>query len=217
MDKVLITGCSKGIGRAAAIMFIQNGYTVHGIDIQEDTIHRKDYTHHICDVSDAASLPDIPEVQILINNAGVQDSGRDIEVNLLGTINCTEKYAIQPSILSIVNIASGSAHSGAEFPEYVASKGGMLSYTKNTAKRVAAFGATCNSISPGGVLTELNHPVMNDEDKWRRIMEQTPLRKWAEAEEIADWIYFLAVTNKSMTGQDVLIDNGEIINHNFVW
>lgn len=79
------------------------------------------------------------------------------------------------------------------------------------------FGATCNSVSPGGVLTELNAPVINDKDKWHQIMEQTPLRKWATAEEIADWIYFLAVTNKSMTGQDVLIDNGEFFNHNFVW
>lgn len=217
MNKVLITGSSKGIGRAVANTFILNGYSVYGIDLEEDTIHHKNYTHYVCDVSDTTALPDIPDIKILVNNAGVQNSGRDIEINLFGTINCTEKYGIQSAISSIVNIASTSAHNGAEFPEYVASKGGILSYTKNVAKRVAVFGATCNSVSPGGVLTELNAPVINDKDKWYQIMEQTPLRKWATAEEIADWIYFLAVTNKSMTGQDVLIDNGEFFNHNFVW
>ncbi|MDR1706284.1 MAG: SDR family oxidoreductase [Clostridiales bacterium] len=215
--KVLITGSSKGIGRAVAILFIEKGYAVYGIDICEDTIRHRNYTHYISDVADAATLPDIPDVAILVNNAGVQGSGRDIEVNLKGAINCTEKYGIQPLISSIVNIASVSAHNGAEFPEYAASKGGLLAYTKNAAKRVAVYGATCNSISPGGVLTDLNLPVMNDTEKWGKIMDMTPLRKWATPEEIAGWIYFLAVTNKSMTGQDVLVDNGEIINHTFVW
>ena len=93
----------------------------------------------------------------------------------------------------------------------------MLSYTKNVAKRVAKFGATCNSISPGGVITELNRPVMDDADKWAKIMDETPLRKWASAEEIAQWIYFMSIINTSMTGQDIIVDNGEMINHTFIW
>ena len=59
-------------------------------------------------------------------------------------------------------IGSASGHNGSEFPEYVASKGGVLSYTKNVALRVAKYGATCNSLDFGGVLTELNKPVMED-------------------------------------------------------
>lgn len=58
---------------------------------------------------------------------------------------------------------------------------------------------------------------MNDKDKWAAIMEMTPLKKWATREEIAEWIYFMLFVNKSMTGQDVLIDNGEMFNHTFVW
>lgn len=219
---VLITGVSKGIGLSTAELFLSMNptldYNVIGIDVEDcpSTLKfNKYYTHHICDVR--GELPDIENVHILINNAGVQNSGSDIDINLKGTINCTEKYGLQPDIKAIVNVASVSAHNGAEFPEYCASKGGMLAYTVNTAKRVAKFYATCNSISPGGVLTELNAPVMNDYNKWSAIMNETPLQKWASSKEIAQWIYFVSVINNSMTGQDIIIDNGEMINHKFIW
>ncbi|WP_368406623.1 SDR family NAD(P)-dependent oxidoreductase [uncultured Slackia sp.] len=66
-----------------------------------------------------------------------------------------------PWIRSVVNVGSASGHTGSEFPEYAASKGGILSYTKNVANRLAPQGI-CNSVDPGGVLTELNGPVMDD-------------------------------------------------------
>lgn len=221
--KVLITGTSKGIGLAIANKFLadpESKFEVIGIDILPaplELVGNDKYTHYQVDVRHKYKLPDIADVSILINNAGVQNSDDDIGVNLIGTINCTEKYGVQPNIQAIVNVASVSAHNGAEFPEYCASKGGMLAYTVNTAKRVAKYGATCNSISPGGVVTDLNSPVMNNEHKWERIMDETPLRKWASASEIANWVYFISVENYSMTGQDIIIDNGEYFNHNFVW
>ena len=88
---------------------------------------------------------------------------------------------------------------------------------KNVALRVAAYGATANSLSPGGVKTALNERVMNDPALWERIMAETLLPKWAEAEEIAEWAYFITVINRSMTAQDLLIDNGEDAKANFVW
>ena len=114
-------------------------------------------------------------------------------------------------------MASSSASNGAEFPLYAASKGGILAYTKNVAMRVAPFGATCNSLDPGGVLTPLNECVMNDEKLWAEIMNETPLKKWATPEEMADWAYFLTVTNTFCTGQSILVDGGESINSHFVW
>jgi len=213
--KVLITGSSNGIGRAIAIKFLENGHSVFGLDIAASTIENERYTHIIADVT--GTLPDLSDVEILINNAGVQDSGKDIEVNLKGAINVTEKYAFHDGIKSVLFIASSSARTGAEFPEYAASKGGMIAYMKNVALRIARYGATANSISPGGVVTSLNDRVMNDETKWQKIMEQTLLPKWASAEEIADWAYFVTVVNKSMTAQDILIDNGEDAKSNFVW
>lgn len=214
--KVVITGTTQGIGRAVALKFLQNGHKVIGIDKQPSSIADKNYTHVQQDVYDG-TLPEIADVEILVNNAGEQNGGRDIEVNLKGAMNVTEKYAIQPSIKSVLFIASASARSGAEFPHYVASKGGLVAYMKNVALRIAKYGATSNSLSPGGVTTKLNDHVMNDPKLWQQIMELTPLKKWATPEEIAEWTYFVAVVNRSMTAEDILIDNGEYMNAKFVW
>ena len=214
--KVLITGTTQGIGRAIAAHFLANGHTVIGIDRQDASISHAAYTHYTCDVRDKDKLPQIDGVQILINNAGTQNED-DIDINLKALIEITERYGVQKDIRSILNIGSASAHTGAEFPAYCASKGGILAYTKNVAMRVAPFGATCNSLDPGGVLTPLNQCVIDDPVLWAQIMDETPLKRWATPEEMAEWAYFLTVTNKFCTGQNILVDGGEAINYHFVW
>ena len=214
--KVLITGTSQGIGRAIAELFLKEGHSVIGIDRQESSIDHAAYVHHRCDVRDQERLPEINDVEILVNNAGTQNEA-DIDINLKALIAITEKYGVQSKIRSVLNIGSASAHTGAEFPEYCASKGGVLAYTKNVALRVASYGATCNSLDPGGVRTPLNECVMNDPELWAQIMDETPLKKWATPEEIAQWAYFLTVTNTFCTGQSILVDGGESINYHFVW
>lgn len=214
--RVLITGTSQGIGKAIAELFLKENHEVIGIDRQEAGLVHEHYRHYVCDVRDYEHLPEISEVEILINNAGTQNE-QDIDTNLKALIHITETYGIQSKIHSILNIGSASGHTGAEFPEYCASKGGVLAYTKNVAMRVASFGATCNSLDPGGVLTELNACVMNDPDLWEEIMGETPLKKWATPEEIAQWAYFLTAVNTFCTGQNILVDGGESINYNFVW
>ena len=214
--KVLVTGTSSGIGRAIACKFISEGHNVIGMDIKDSTISNELYTHVKKDIC-SKDLPQILDVDILINNAGVQNTQDDIDVNLKETINITEKYGIQPNIRSIVFIASASASTGAEFPEYAASKGGMITYMKNVALRVAKYNATSNSISAGGVITPLNEHIINDPKLWKDVLNETLLNKWASAEEIADFTYFISINNKSMTGQDLLIDNGEALKSNFIW
>lgn len=214
--KILITGTSRGIGKAIAELFLKKGHEVFGIDREEASVEDKSYTHYRIDIRDYDRLPDIEGVNILINNAGTQN-GDDIDINLKALIHITEKYGVQKNIRSILNIGSASAHTGSEFPEYCASKGGVMAYTKNTAMRVASFGATCNSLDPGGVLTPLNECVMNDEELWEQIMDETPLRRWATPEEIAEWAYFLTAVNTFSTGQSIIVDGGECIKHNFVW
>ena len=214
---VLITGTSKGIGRATAAKFLKAGYNVWGLDRRPSTIVHEGYTHYMCDVSRPETLPDLKAMHIVINNAGTQCDAEAIEVNLMGVINVTKKYAFQRHIRAVVNVASTSAHNGAEFPLYSASKGGVLAYTKHTALQIAGYGATCNSISPGGVLTDMNEHILNNLELWSQVMDEVLLPKWATAEEIAEWIYFVAVINKSMTAQDIIIDNGELSKANFVW
>jgi NAD(P)-dependent dehydrogenase (short-subunit alcohol dehydrogenase family) len=214
--KVLITGTTQGIGKAIAELFLQKGSSVVGIDRQSASISHERYTHYVCDVRDKDALPDIEDVDILINNAGTQNE-EDIDINLKGLICVTEKYGVRAGIRSVLNIGSASGHTGAEFPEYCASKGVVLAYTKNVAMRVAPYGATCNSLDPGGVLTPLNQCVIDDQDLWQQIMDETPLRRWATPEEIAEWAYFLTVTNGFCTGQNILVDGGESINYHFVW
>ena len=214
--KILITGTSQGIGKAIAELFVAEGHNVFGIDRQGASITNENYTHFVCDVRDSARLPEIEGVDVLINNAGTQNED-DIDINLKALIAVTEKYGMRDGIKSVLNIGSASAHTGSEFPEYCASTGGVLAYTKNVAIRIAKFGATCNSLDPGGVVTPLNECVMNDPELWAQIMDETPLKRWASCEEIAKWAYFLTITNTFCTGQNILVDGGESINYHFVW
>ena len=214
--KVLITGTSQGIGKAIAEIFLEENHEVAGIDRKKPSIFHCNYTHYLCDIRYSEQLPELDDINILINNAGTQNES-DIDTNLKSLIYITEKYGVQSKIKSILNIGSASGHTGSEFPEYCASKGGVMAYTKNVAIRVARFGATCNSLDPGGVLTPLNDCVVNDEELWSRIMDETPLKKWATPGEIAQWAYFLTVTNTFCTGQNILVDGGESINYKFIW
>ena len=214
--KILVTGTSQGIGKAIAEHFMAKGHDVVGIDRQEATLEGDSYTHVLCDIRDFAALPEIGEVDVLVNNAGTQNED-DIDTNLKALIRIPEKYGVQRNIKSILNIGSASGHTGSEFPEYCASKGGVIAYTKNVALRVAEYGATCNSLDPGGVMTPLNECVMNDPCLWQEIMDQTPLKRWADVEEIARWAYFMTVENTFCTGQSIVIDGGESINSHFVW
>ena len=212
--KALITGTSQGIGKAIAELFLQKGHCVVGIDRQEASLAHECYSHIRADVWD--ELPEIEGVEILVNNAGTQNEA-DIDINLKALIKITEKYGIQPCIKSILSVGSASGHTGSEFPEYCASKGGVIAYTKNVALRVARYGAVCNSLDPGGVLTPLNDCVVDDPVLWRQIMDETPLKRWASVEEIAAWAYFLTVENRFCTGQSIVVDGGESINSRFIW
>lgn len=213
--KILITGTSRGIGLALTKKYIEMGHQVIGFDITESEFSSPSYVHMLVDIK--GELPDIDGINVLINNAGIQDGPDVIDTNLKATIAVTEKYAFQENIHSVLFMASSSASNGAEFPEYAASKGGILSYMKNTALRLAKYGATSNSISAGGVYTPLNAHIMNDPNLMQQCLDETLLHRWASPEEIADFSYFLTNINESMTGQDLLIDNGEQLKSNFIW
>lgn len=222
---ILITGTSSGIGRKAALEFLGKGHTVLGVDKtlpHSSCLVYDSFNPIVLDIRDRNKYEVLDElvygVDALVNNAGVQDDIDAIEVNLVSVIDFT-RYVVSRSenLSDIVNIASTSAHNGAEFPRYSASKGGLLAYTKYLAQALGPRGVRVNSLSPGGVYTPINKHIMDDEKLHSAVLEETLLGKWATAEEIAEWIYFLVCVNKSMTGQDIIVDNGELSKFNFIW
>lgn len=213
---VVISGTGSGIGLATAQLFLSRGHTVYGFDVAGSTIDHPEYTHFVHDISDERPF-ELPEAEILINNAGTLDENRAVEVNLLGTIAFTRRFVGSTALRSVLFIASASARNGAEFPMYVASKAGIVGYMKNLALELSKRGITCNSISPGGVITPANSHILENEKLYEAVKAETLLGKWAEAGEIAELAYYLTVVNRSITGEDILIDNGEMLKSNFIW
>lgn len=89
--------------KGCAEIFLKENHEVYGFDKNISSIQHPKYTHFCLDIRDKSSYPEIGPVDILINNAGVQN-GDDIDVNLKGTISVTEHYGIHPNIYSIIMI-----------------------------------------------------------------------------------------------------------------
>jgi NAD(P)-dependent dehydrogenase (short-subunit alcohol dehydrogenase family) len=213
---VVVSGSSSGIGLAIAERFLSEGHEVYGVDIAEAAIAHPSYHHIRCDIR-STELPSMPSPHIVIHSAGTLEEQDAIDVNLTGTMQFARHFVDSPNLRSMLFIASASARNGAEFPMYVASKAGIVGFMKNLTLELAKRGVTCNSISPGGVITPANDHILNDERLYQEVLDETLLGKWAEASEVADLAYYLTVVNRSITGEDILMDNGEMLKSNFVW
>jgi NAD(P)-dependent dehydrogenase (short-subunit alcohol dehydrogenase family) len=112
---------------------------------------------------------------------------------------------------SIINVASFVAHLGAATPQiaYTASKGAVLSMTREIAVIYARQGIRANALCPGPVLTPLLAKYLSDEEKRERRLVHIPMGRFGEAIEIANGALFLASDESSfMTGQSLLVDGG---------
>ncbi len=213
---IVISGTGSGIGLAIAERFLREGHAVYGFDVRPSAVAHPLYTHIRQDIR-AETVPELPPPEILINNAGTQEEADAIDVNLTGTMRFTDHFIDSPALRSVLFIASASARNGAEFPRYVAAKAGLVGYMKNLALSGAKRGVLVNSISPGGVVTKANRHILEDETLYAAVKAETLLGKWCEPCEIADLAYYLTAVNRSITGEDILIDNGEMLKSNFIW
>ena len=136
----VVTGGAHGIGRAIAEKFLGEGHRVFGFDLRASSLESPAYRHFCYDVcaEEGPGLEETPE--ILISCAGTIEEEKAIDVNLRGAIRFAQRYADAPGLRSVLFIASASARNGAEFPQYVASKAGLVGYMKNLALSVSRRG-----------------------------------------------------------------------------
>ena len=165
------------------------------------------------------------KVDILVNNAGiaswnagddatVEEWDRIMEINAKGVFLGTK--AVIPAMRaagggSIINISSISGMVGQTniHPGYNASKGAVRILTKSTAVQHAAEGIRCNSIHPGPVKTPMTERSWSNPEWLQATERRTPLGRYAEPDEIAYGVLFLASDESSfMTGSEVVIDGG---------
>jgi NAD(P)-dependent dehydrogenase (short-subunit alcohol dehydrogenase family) len=166
-------------------------------------------------------------LDVIYNNAGISPAedgtpeettvatwDRTFAVNVRGVFLCC-KYAI-PAMRaggggSIINVASFVAHMGAATPQiaYTASKGAVLSMTREIAAIHAREGIRANALCPGPVLTPLLAKFLSDEAKRQRRLVHIPMGRFGEAIEMVNGAVFLASDESSyMTGQSLIIDGG---------
>jgi len=235
----LITGAGSGIGQASARIFAREGARVVCVDLKGDaaeaTAREVGGAAFAADVSkakDAEAMVAFAEstygrLDVAFNNAGVFHPDDDsvmntseeiwdfvINVNLKGVfLGC--KYEI-PALLragggAIVNTASFVAILGAATPQiaYTASKGGVLSMTREIAVEFARKNIRCNALCPGPVETPLLAELLSDPARRQRRLVHIPPGRFARAEEMANAALFLASDEASyVNGSTFLVDGG---------
>jgi 3-oxoacyl-[acyl-carrier protein] reductase len=227
----LVTGGSRGIGRAIAVELAQAGAQVtlsyrSGKDEAEAVASEIGGTAVQADVSDADEakrlVDEAGELDILVNNAGVTRDGliarmsdgdwsEVIETNLGGTFHTCRAAArgmMKRRAGSIVNISSiVGLHGNPGQTNYAASKAGIIGFTKSLARELGTRGVRANVIAPGYVDTRLTQ-VIADEMK-ELMLANTPLGRFGTPEDVAGAVRFLCSDEAAfITGEVLLVDGG---------
>ena len=231
---VVVTGASRGIGRAIAEGFAREGAkvaciatTLPNAQATADAVGGQAYA---CDVSDAAQVEaifgriavEMGTIHTLVNNAGItrdgllvrmkdEDWDRVMDVNLKGAFLCTRavtKGMMKARAGRIVNVSSIIGATGnAGQANYAASKAGLLGLTKSVAKELGARGVTCNAVAPGFIETEMTHDLPAE---FKAHVEKTaPAGRLGKAEDVAAAVLFLTSDAAAyITGQTLTVDGG---------
>jgi len=233
----IVTGAGGGIGSAITETFCREGARVVAVDIsgRESDVAAPLGDRCVAFRADVTTSADVRgmiqeavgrfgRLDILVNNAGIDGlcvatpDYPEEEFDRVMAVNCRSvflgmKYAI-PEMLrtgggSIVNTASTAAVNGfAMMPAYCASKGAIVQLTKATAMEFATRGIRVNAICPGPVRTEMT--VQIPAAIMKRVIDRTPMARYAEPEEIAKTVAFLASDQSSyVTGVAMLADGGQ--------
>ncbi|MBL4817404.1 MAG: 3-oxoacyl-ACP reductase FabG [Shewanella sp.] len=232
----LVTGASRGIGRAVAETLVSAGATVIGTATSErGAAAIQEYLGDsgfglVLDVTDKDSVADlfsaikekVGDVNILVNNAGItrdnllmrmkEDEWGDIIDTNLTSVFRMSKAVMRPMMKKrhgrIINIGSvvGSMGNPGQ-TNYCAAKAGLLGFTKSLAKEVASRQITVNAIAPGFIQTDMTDELT--EEQQQGIMSQVPMARLGQAQEIANAVLFLASDSAAyITGETLHVNGG---------
>ena len=237
MKIAIVTGASKGIGRAIAKLLAENGIKVIAnynkseeqakklqegnpeIDIFKADVSKREEVKKMVQYA----IEKYGKIDILVNNAGIdqekifqditdEEWNEVININLY-SVFCTTQEVVKNMISNksgcIINISSIYGITGGAFAvAYSATKSGIDGITKSLAKELGPSNIRVNSIAPGCMNTDMNKYL--SEQEWDKIKKETPLQKIGEGIDIARCVKWL-VEDEFTTGQIISIDGGWII------
>jgi 3-oxoacyl-[acyl-carrier protein] reductase len=236
---IVVTGASRGIGKAIAQAFAneggrvvciattENGANASAAEIGNGAIGIK------CNIGDQADVDSMVATvestlgtpHVLVNNAGItrdglilrmkeEDWDSVLDINLKGAFRTTKAFAksmMKARYGRIVNISSVvGLHGAAGQANYAAAKAGIIGFTMAIAKELGARGITCNAVAPGFIESDMTHDLPAD---FKAHVEKTaPAGRLGKPEDIAPAVLFLASKEASyITGQTVTVDGGLMI------
>lgn len=240
-DKIaIVTGASRGIGRAIALEFVRNGAKVTLCATSRDALNQVQVELEAirpgrsillqADVTDGVQISEVVKktldthgrVDILVNNAGTtrdnllalmtEKEWDDVLITNLKSVFLMTKACTRPMVKQrtgcIINIASVIGITGnAGQANYAASKAGIIAVTKSAAKELGKRNIRVNAIAPGFIRTRMTERVAAEVKK--RILDQIPLGRYGEPEEVAEVATFLASEHaRYVTGQVLVVDGG---------
>lgn len=222
MKTVLITGGATGIGRAAAELFLQNGYEVF-VTVHETPCTLAGVQSVPCDLRDLSQIEALfsqfARLDVLVNNAGVSlirqindttlaDYEQVMQVNARAAFFCAKQAALlmlKCHSGSIINVSSVWGQLGASCEvAYSMSKAAVIGLTKALAQELAPSGITVNCVAPGIIDTRMNAPFDAQD-----LAQEVPCGRLGTPQEAAQAIYALT-QNPYITGQVLGVNGGMV-------